>query len=167
MTKASIVKLPAEPPGVPVQNISQVVNEGVIHFKAGNTNNSSLSPINGVTFNYNEKDPSQSTIGISVFFMVDQALYEKYINNSLVFTVYQYFCLGNEGQPQLQFYITSNYQNGNTDIYNYGQLQFLVTNDSLKSIGLTVADIFSIQTFMWDLDPKTSRGTITTVLHAI
>jgi hypothetical protein len=166
MTKPLFFQLPAKPPGTPVQDVTPVINLGPIDFGNG-VLNGALPPINGVSFNYNADYPSQSTIDISVLFLIKQPLAIKDVSNNLLFTVYQYFCLGNEGKPQLQFYIAYNQKSNPTDIYNCGQLSFSVTNASLQDIGLTITDIYSIQTFMWDIDPKTSRGTVTTVLHAI
>jgi hypothetical protein len=166
MTNSFLFQLPAKLPGIPVQNVSPVINLGSIDFPNGLLN-STLPPINGITINYNADYPSQSTINITVLFLIKQPLAVKHVSNNLLFTVYQYFCLGNEGKPQLQFYIAYNQKSDPTDVYNYGQLSFSVTNASLEDIGLTIADIYSIQTFMWDVDPKTSRGTVTTVLHAI
>ena len=85
----------------------------------------------------------------------------------------QLFCISNYGKPMLQFFIHSNKKtirdvkkNGTANKYKAFQLEF--TTDSKASIPrvIFISDIQIVQTFLWDIDPKTSRGTVTTVQSA-
>lgn len=148
------------PPGVLNTSATQLINTCRVHFPSGQLYNLSLPPINRVSL-----DEREGKLEINTFFLIDEALVEKHLQD-LQFAVYQLYCISDAGEPEMQFYITSNYTNGKTDNYYSVQLNFELTDESLKATGVGVKDIKSVQTFLWNIDPRTSRGTVTTVLSA-
>jgi hypothetical protein len=148
------------PPGVPNTSTKQQINTCKTIFPSEQLYNIALPPINRVSYN-----ADSGSLHVNTFFLVDAALIEEHAND-ILFTVYQLYCISDVGEPQLQFYVTANYTNGKTNEYYSVQVDFYVTNDSLTGSGVLVQDITSVQTFLWNVDPRTSRGTVTTVLSA-
>lgn len=81
--------------------------------------------------------------------------------DDLKFDIYQNWYIDLNGKRQLQFFIAY-------DILDDPQKDFDVYEASFKAEPYpygkdTFAEIETIQTFLWDIDPETSRGTETTV----
>lgn len=148
------------PPGILNTSSTQQINTCRINFPSDRLYNFVLQPLNRVSL-----DKENGVLHINTFFLVDQAVAEKH-SSDLQFAVYQLYCISDIGEPQMQFFITSNYTNGKTDNYYSVQLDFELTDESLKADGVSITDITSVQTFLWNVDPRTSRGTVTTVLSA-
>ena len=86
---------------------------------------------------------------------------EDHKEDELDFDIYQNWYVDLEGQRQLQFFIAY-------DILDDPQKDFDVYETSFTAKPYpygedTFANIKTIQTFLWDIDPETSRGTETTV----
>ncbi len=86
----------------------------------------------------------------------------------------QLFCVSTYRKPMLQMFIHCGKQmikeikkKGTGRKYQAFQLEF--STDCLPSApkGIQLSDIELVQTFLWDIDPKTSRGTVTTVTPAV
>jgi hypothetical protein len=80
---------------------------------------------------------------------------------NLDFRIYQNCYIDLEGNPQLQFFIAYDLvETKETDFFIY-EVSFIVDNLPYGSDALS--KIKKIQTFLWDIDPVTSRGTETNV----
>jgi hypothetical protein len=109
----------------------------------------------------------------------------------LTLIVNQLFIINNEGKNQLQFFIYCDVDQlilinqdlslNPESLYNTFDVKFTTTNTEgfpkapiltkeqeafYTSGSIGMVDIEFIETFLWDIDPRTSRGTVTTVLHA-
>jgi hypothetical protein len=142
----------------------------------------------GITFSQplptlNQAVRTDESLKITAVFLVDTILM------SLKVKINQLFVVGNYGEKQLQFFIycdidqlTLIKENLTTDnTYRAFKVEFttdLTTGfpqgpsvDELTeaqkelytSSKIEMKDIEVVQTFLWDIDPKTSRGTVTTV----
>lgn len=86
-----------------------------------------------------------------------------------VLIVNQLFTISNYGEPQLQFFIHCNKEEllkiGKNQIGMYQAFQVIFTTKDMTGFpdGIEMKEVVSVQTFLWDIDPKTSRGTVTTV----
>ncbi|MFB9077254.1 hypothetical protein ACFFLS_02550 [Flavobacterium procerum] len=81
----------------------------------------------------------------------------------LKFEIFQNWYVDLDGQRQLQFFIAYNIDdniNKNFDVYeaSFKAEKFPYGENAFDGIN-------TIQTFLWDIDPETSRGTETTVQH--
>ncbi|WP_299125803.1 hypothetical protein [uncultured Tenacibaculum sp.] len=82
----------------------------------------------------------------------------------------QLFSVSNFGNYKLQFFIHSTVE-GMLDInkqktsneYQAYTIEFTTNEETNFPEGLTLYDIKVVQTFVWDIDPRTSRGTETAV----
>ena len=83
------------------------------------------------------------------------------IPSPIEFSVYQDYCISNDGNPQLQFFISSNY----TCETSRSFLPYTINFNALVPTKVPLSSISSIETFSWDSDPELSRGTETTVQH--
>lgn len=88
---------------------------------------------------------------------------EDHKEDELDFDIYQNWYIDLDGQRQLQFFIAY-------DILDDPEPDFDVYETSFKAQPYpygekTFASLTTIQTFLWDIDPETSRGTETTVQH--
>ncbi|MWB96359.1 hypothetical protein GON26_18505 [Flavobacterium sp. GA093] len=80
--------------------------------------------------------------------------------NTLDFSIYQNCYVDIDGVPQLQFFVAY-------DMTEYEGIDFDMYEVSFDANPIPFVDHFSqiktIQTFLWDIDPITSRGTETNV----
>ena len=111
---------------------------------------------------------TENKISVCVLFFLNTTL------TSLNLKVNTLFTIGNNGKPQLQLFIYTSLEERMKIIqnktaekhYNAFTINFDLMNKNCEStlpIGYSLKDIEKIETFLWDIDPKTSRGTVTTV----
>ena len=77
------------------------------------------------------------------------------------FNIYQNWYVDLEGKRQLQFFIAYNIDDNINKKFDVYETSFKAEPYPYGED--TFADIKTIQTFLWDIDPETSRGTETTV----
>ncbi len=126
-------------------------------------------------------DPSKTSINVKVLFFV--ASKAEIIKKSLSDTksdiidkimVKQLFCVNSYGLYTLQLYFYCNEittlkiydsQNNHKDPENFQaySVEFSIDNTINLPENINIEDIRIIQSFIWDIDPKTSRGTETVV----
>jgi hypothetical protein len=118
-------------------------------------NNSQIpfSPIVQATFT----DPE--TLQVRAVFLVSTNT--ELNNDKLEFMIYQNWYVDLEGNRQLQFFITYDIDDAISTDFDVYEISFKAEKDpygedAFKSVN-------TIQTFLWDIDPETSRGTETTV----
>jgi hypothetical protein len=78
------------------------------------------------------------------------------------FLIYQNCCLDNAGEVRLQFYICYTDLPVSTADFECFTLDFNASGTNLPK-DVVLDDVKTIETFLWNRDPKTSRGTVTTV----
>ena len=101
-------------------------------------------------------DSHSNALLIQAVVYVDSPLVEK---EELHFSVIQNTYIDIEGSPQLQFFIVYNMpEELSADLFIYE----IVFNADSSFIG-GFSNLEKIQTFLWDSDPETSRGTETPV----
>lgn len=80
------------------------------------------------------------------------------------FNVTQVFSLDPDGNPKLQFYFC---YNGAYDSRSLTEVHYrLPASCDVLPSGFEAKDVITVEVFLWDEDPKTSRGTVTTVTPA-
>jgi hypothetical protein len=135
------------PPGIQVPQKS-FSESGTISF----TNKRPNTPLQPLVEVYLD---SSNNIQISTVFFIDAAITGLDANS---FIIFQDTSISETGEPRLQFFIS--YDAIETDATNFQAYQ--LSFQALPTIFLT-KDITTIQTFLWDTDPISSRGTITNV----
>lgn len=144
------------PPGVLITEKPVLVEpSGHINFK-----NDFKTPLPSLV----EAKSYESKIKIKVLFFVasDFNLNEVYIN--------QLFSISNFGYCKLQFFIYCDKdtcenikKEAKEEVYKAYSFEFETSNTEDFPEGIKLQDIKIVQTFIWDIDPETSRGTETTV----
>jgi hypothetical protein len=82
-------------------------------------------------------------------------------DEDLDFRIYQNCYIDLEGNPQLQFFVAYDLiETKDTTFFVY-EVDFTVS--SIPYGPEALSKIKKIETFLWDIDPVTSRGTVTTV----
>jgi hypothetical protein len=136
------------PPGVRIVDSLPSEPSGSISFP-DNRSKGLLPPIVDARFKNNKK---KLLIRAVVFIAKGQ--------NTLDFSIYQNCYVDIEGVPQLQFFVAY-------DMTEYEGIEFDMYEVSFDADPIPFIDHFSqiitIQTFLWDTDPITSRGTETNV----
>jgi len=102
----------------------------------------------------------ENTLTVNAIVYVDSAAVNE--DGTLKYSIFQNSYIDIDGNPQLQFFIVYDMPEellGNLSIY---EIIFQADSD-IFSGGLS--NVETIQTFLWDIDPVTSRGTVTTVQH--
>jgi len=84
-------------------------------------------------------------------------------NDKLDFMIYQNWYVDLDGKRQLQFFITYDIDDAVSKDFDVYEISFKAEKepygeDAFKNVNI-------IQTFLWDVDPETSRGTETAVRH--
>lgn len=103
-----------------------------------------------------------SYIRASAVIQVDAALYDA-PPEPINFNIYLQYCVSESGLPQPQVYIAADFEILPSSSYRSIKIVFNITDADLPSYVL-LKEIKTLQVFLWDVDPRTSRGTITTVL---
>ncbi|MFD1601721.1 hypothetical protein ACFSJW_16880 [Flavobacterium artemisiae] len=142
------------PPGecMKPESTSRITKKTPLSFPE-NTSKIPFSPIVQATL---MKD---GTFQVRAVFLVARKPNQKEVD--LDFDIYQNWYVDLEGERQLQFFIAY-------DILDDPEQEFDVYETSFKAKPYpygekTFANIKTIQTYLWDIDPVTSRGTETTV----
>lgn len=76
--------------------------------------------------------------------------------------VFQNCYIDMDGNAQLQFFIAYDTPEKVSKDFTIHEISFEANKDYFKG---QFANVKTIQTFLWDIDPETSRGTETTVQH--
>lgn len=121
-----------------------------------NTSQIPFSPIVQATFTDSE------TLQVRAVFLVSTNTALN--NDKLDFMIYQNWYVDLDGKRQLQFFITYDIDDSISTDFDVYEISFKAEKDpygedAFKSVN-------TIQTFLWDVDPETSRGTETAV-HTI
>jgi hypothetical protein len=165
-------KVIINPPGTQLN--TKVVVTSIGSLKIGTTYKTPLPTLNQAI-----SSDDKSSIVVTAIVLVNTKL------TALTFKINQLFTISDYGKYQLQFFIycdedqlTSISENLYTDnTYNSFKVEFTTSDTTGFPIGPTevtdperyvtgkskIKDIEVVQTFLWDIDPKTSRGTVTTV----
>ncbi len=156
MNTLTTEKLFIYPPGVLITEKPVLVeSSGHINFK-----NDSKIPLPSLV----EAKSNGTEIKIKGLFFVasDFDLREVYIN--------QLFSISNYGCCKLQFFIYCDQETSleikskvNLEKYKAYTFEFKTSNAEAFPEGIKLQNIKVVQTFIWDIDPETSRGTETTV----
>jgi hypothetical protein len=114
-----------------------------------------FAPIVQATFTDSE------TLQVRAVFLV--STHTPLNDDKLEFMIYQNWYVNLEGERQLQFFIAYDIDDAISKDFDVYEISFKAEKDpygedAFKSIN-------TIQTFLWDIDPETSRGTETTVQH--
>ncbi len=148
------------PPGTPVLLSDNSLNQvGTISFVNQLASTELLTPLVQASLT---KD---GVLNVSAIVYVDVA-----ITNLRSFLVNALLDMDDDGNPQFQFFISANLDAGAPDplgTTNYigYQIAFEAPVGMLQD-NMSMSDILTIETFLWDKDPKTSRGTVTNVIHS-
>ncbi|MEE4000541.1 hypothetical protein V1T75_09325 [Tenacibaculum sp. FZY0031] len=147
------------PPGEVILEIKEenIVPAGNIIFE--NNFNQPLPSVVEATFN-----ATKTSISIKVLFFIDSKAKLTCIN------VNQLFSISNFGHPKLQLFLSCNEEQARIlsdkatpNKYKAYTVEFSTNNTENFPERISLSDIKIIQTFIWNIDPKTSRGTETTV----
>ncbi|WP_456315034.1 hypothetical protein [Pseudomonas shirazensis] len=85
--------------------------------------------------------------------------------NELEFDVYQNWYVDIEGNPQLQFFICYDLKDIVGKIFDIYEVSFEAKRKPYNEDDDVFSKIKTVQTFLWDIDPVSSRGTETNVQH--
>jgi hypothetical protein len=132
--------MPINPPGIELKNISFNSTQQQIAFKNNRCKNP-LPPLVQANFDIEE------SISISAVFFLDALQ---------ISTDVQVYWDGNVLKPN--FYIAYNIKNNEAKKFTAYEVNFILTKEELLGIKPE-----TIEVFVWDKDPITSRGTVTTV----
>lgn len=105
-------------------------------------------------------DPVQDEIHVSVIVFIPATI------ERLVFDVHGLFNINPTGLEQLQFFVVTDYPDSTVSRNFRGYRFDFKANREILPTGVNFDQIFTIQAFLWNKDPKTSRGTVTTVSRA-
>jgi hypothetical protein len=148
----AVIDAPIIPPGIDItpKDKDAVHSIGTVTFKKTKSAEV-LSPYVEAYY-----DAHQNTLQIQAVVYVDSPLIE---NEILHYKIFQNTYIDIEGDPQLQFFIVYNMpEELSADLFIYE----IVFNAADSFIG-GFSNLEKIQTFLWDSDPETSRGTETAV----
>ncbi|MBJ6369271.1 hypothetical protein [Snuella sedimenti] len=127
----------------------------------------SVSPSGKISFsNKNDKTPlpplieafidSNNKMQVNVIVFIDSSLPTPNFN------AYQLYCISSSGTPKLQFFIDYDLKETSASNFNAYQITFEALKEDLP-LGVTLKDVKSVEAFSWNIDPVTSRGTVTIV----
>lgn len=137
------------PPGIQLSVKLDPDPVGKIKFPE-RTNRMLLSPLVEAYFNKKKELLVRAVVFIA-----------KKEEENLDFRIYQNCYIDLEGNPQLQFFVAYDLiETKDTTFFVY-EVDFTVSSIPYGKDALS--KIKTIQTFLWDIDPVASRGTVTTV----
>ncbi len=152
------------PPGEPVTEIDPIINSGYIQFSP-----SFDQPLPTLV----QAEYKGGFIFVTAVVLINTTLEEPTL------IVNQLFTISNDGEPKLQFFIYCDVEEiGNINenltadnIYNAFTINFKteLTDGFPMRIQeggyerIPLKNVKYVETFLWNIDPKTSRGTVTTV----
>ncbi|WP_196888024.1 hypothetical protein [Aureivirga sp. CE67] len=110
-------------------------------------------------------DEETNEMSISILFFINSTVENPEIK------INQHFSIGTYGECNLQFFLYSNEDetkriiDSKTEdgVYNAFTLNFKTSNTENFPENINLSDIKTIQTYLWNVDPRTSRGTVTIV----
>ncbi|MCV2484093.1 hypothetical protein OD917_04095 [Flavobacterium sp. SH_e] len=139
------------PPGVDITPPEEAAAIGRVGFKKKKSVDI-LSPYVEAYY-----DAKKNVLSINAVVYVDHT---KVINEVLDYSIFQNTFVDLDGNPQLQFFIVYDMpEELSEDLVIY---EIIFTADADNFIG-GLSNIKQIQTFLWDVDPVASRGTVTNV----
>jgi hypothetical protein len=109
-------------------------------------------------------------IEITAIVLINTEFNDNYLPDLIV---NQLFTISNYGTPQLQFFIHCSEEGlskiKETQDGKYNAFKVIFTTQELSGFptGIVMKDIETVETFLWNIDPKTSRGTVTTVQSTV
>lgn len=153
---------------------------GYINFPVSKNSDGKILLPTLVEAEYLKEDEHNKFINIKVLFFVASKA-EEIKNSSLDTTseiidkimVKQLFCVNSYGLYTLQLYLYCNErtiekiynnQDKNPEYFQAYSVEFSVSNTTINlPENINIEDINIVQSFIWDIDPRTSRGTETVV----
>ncbi|WP_237276072.1 hypothetical protein [Tenacibaculum ovolyticum] len=155
-------KLIIQPPGEKIRTIGKenIIESGNIYFE--NNFNKPIPTLVEATYHEITENNLNPRIHIKGLFFVES---EVPLESALV---NQLFSISNFGQPKLQFFIYSSIDEAkslkkSSGKYKAYTIDFYTDNITNFPKGINLKDIKIAQTFSWNIDPETSRGTETIV----
>jgi hypothetical protein len=140
------------PPGFPLNTNLATTLQGVITFNHSRP----YKPIQPLVEAYLETVNNKKNMHVSVVFFIDAKFPLQEVR------VQQEFAISDMGEPTLQFFICYDLLETYGTTFQANQISFEAKMQGNPS-NLTFADIKTIQVFLWDTDPVSSRGTVTNV----
>lgn len=140
------------PPGTPLHVTLSRDSVGKIKFPE-RTDRMLLSPLVEAYHVIDEITKEETILVRAVVFIARKE------TKDLDFDIYQNCYIDLDGKPQLQFFIAY-------DLVETKETDFLVYEVAFNAAAIPygpLSKIITIQTFLWDIDPVGSRGTVTTV----
>lgn len=143
------------PPGKCIKKATKSkLTEKPVSFPENNTQ-IPFSPIVQATFTDSE------TLQVRAVFLVSNNT--QLNDGKLEFMIYQNWYVDLDGKRQLQFFITYDIDDAISTDFDVYEIGFKAEKDPYGEDAFKSIEI--IQTFLWDIDPETSRGTETNVQH--
>ena len=140
------------PPGKKINDTGKLLKIGTVTFP----NNKEKIPFSPIVQAVKSKDNKKLQINAVVFVT---SFGPK--NNELDFEIYQNQYVDMDGKLQVQFFICYNLLNDPGTVFDIYEISFDADKKPFGKHFFT--DVNVIQTFLWDIDPDTSRGTETVV----
>lgn len=152
MNTANSISVPVLPPGtiVPCLPVDPAIPSVQITFKKPRPA-TPLPPLVQASFD-------GTHLNVSAILFIDSAAPNPIAN----ITVRQVYCIDNEGNPQLQFYLSYDCVPKPSATFNSYNVDFQA-HKAEGAYDIPLSEIKTITVFNWDSDPVTSRGTETTV----
>lgn len=148
------------PPGKKISSEIKITPSGNIFYKGLSKQQQPLPTLVNATRNQD----GSINIKTLIFLNSTISLTPHMVNVS------QLFCISDYGDCKLQFFIHSTKDDMNRikedkTEYNYlaYTIEFTTNEETNFPEGIYLSDIKKVQTFLWDIDPTTSRGTETAV----
>ncbi|MCI9843971.1 hypothetical protein [Flavobacterium pectinovorum] len=143
------------PPGKCIKKATKnKLTQKPVSFPENNTQ-IPFSPIVQATFTDSE------TLQVRAVFLVSTNT--ELNNDKLEFMIYQNWYVDLEGNRQLQFFITYDIDDAIGKDFDIYEISFKAEKDPYGEDAFK--SVKTIQTFLWDIDPETSRGTETSVVR--
>lgn len=127
-----------------------------------NPKNVTITPLGSqITFSFNSTSVKPLPPLAQVSFSADGNLLVSNIvflpasENAVITSVYQESVISDEGTTQLDFFIDYDAPEESFQTFNAVRVDLIIENPP--------ADLEQIETYLWDEDPESSRGTITEV----
>jgi len=152
MTKTTfnLCKKKSKPPGLVITNEKSYHDVGSVSFPK----RKSLGILSPYVEAYYSKEDKSLTAKAVVYVDVNLE------NAILKCKVYQNCYLDIDGNAQLQFFIAYDLPEKVSKNFTIYEIDFTVDKEAFVG---EIENVKTIQTFLWDTDPETSRGTETTV----
>lgn len=140
------------PPGKKIDETGKLLKVGTVTFP----NNQEKIPFSPVVQAFKSSDNKNLHINAVVFVTSFGPA-----NNELNFEIYQNQYVDLDGKLQVQFFICYDLLDDPGTVFDIYEISF---DANKKPFGKHLfTDVNTIQTFLWDIDPDTSRGTETPV----